>query len=62
MIQACSVPDRLTHQEFAEAARLALGAPSSGVIVFSQRHFVREGRGATWRALVNPKGVRGGGR
>jgi hypothetical protein len=48
VVQACSVPDRLDDAEFSAAVRQALAAPSSGVIVFSQRHFARERRAKAW--------------
>ncbi len=49
VVQACSVPTRLSDEAFLEAVRSAARAPSSGVIVFSAGHFARERRGAAWR-------------
>lgn len=49
VIQACSVPSKLRDGELLEAARVAQEHPSSGVIVFSLGHFIREKRSAAWR-------------
>jgi hypothetical protein len=54
VVQACSVPVRLDDEAFLAATRAAVAPPSAGVIVFSQRHFVRERRGEAWRRAFAP--------
>jgi uncharacterized lipoprotein YddW (UPF0748 family) len=44
IIQACSVPDELTDKEFEQVLRIGLGSQSSGVIVFSYKHLVKENK------------------
>jgi hypothetical protein len=48
VVQACSVPTRLSDDEFIAAVRAALRPPSSGVIVFSAKHFFKEKRARPW--------------
>ena len=61
IIQACSVPRRLSQQEFADAVTAAQKAPSRGVILFSLKHFLREKRSSTWlKTLEEAKILRGG--
>ncbi len=44
IIQACSVPDALSGEEFQDAIRKAQLQPSEGVIIFSLGHLVKEKR------------------
>lgn len=52
IIQACSVPGRLSDAEFSAAVVSARRQPSRGVVVFSMKHFVREKRGGAWLEAV----------
>lgn len=52
VIQACSVPDKLSKDEFEQAIRAALRPPSLGVIVFSHGHMKRERRLTSWRSTL----------
>jgi hypothetical protein len=56
IIQACSLPTKLSNAEFEQAIKAALEMPSSGVIVFAFRHFFKEDRTAAWmRATASQK-------
>jgi len=55
IIQACSVPDELTEQEFLAAIANAENEPSGGVILFAMNHILKEDRlESVRRAWVKP--------
>jgi hypothetical protein len=42
IIQACSLPDKLTDAEFKQAMEAALSVPSAGVIIFNLKYLIEE--------------------
>lgn len=55
VVQACSVPTRLTHGELTQTVRSALARPSAGVVLFSVRHFLHEKRERAWLEGLTPR-------
>lgn len=50
IIQACSEPTTLSNDEFTSAVKIASQEPSSGVIIFSAVHIIKENK---WDSLKN---------
>ncbi len=48
IIQACSIPDKLSDDEFKQSIKIALNPPSSGVIIFHSNYLEKENK---WSAL-----------
>ena len=54
IVQACSIPDTLSNEEFAGAVKAGLEPPSSGVIIFHATYLEKEAKWETLKAATSP--------
>jgi hypothetical protein len=52
IVQACSVPDTLPNEEFADAVKAGLASPSEGVIIFHATYLEKEKKWDSFKSAV----------
>ncbi len=54
IVQACSIPNTLSNEEFAQAVKAGLEPPSLGVIIFHATYLEKEAKWDTFKTVVSP--------
>ena len=58
IVQSCSTPTEMTAEEFEKALREGLKPPSTGIMVYSTRHTLEEGKWETMSRVYNQAAAR----